>query len=78
MSDAMSTQVIWQEILHERERQIAQWGGVQHDDRNGPNDWIAFICYHSAKGSYKGDFRKQMIRVAALAVAAIEWFDRRK
>lgn len=75
---ALETTVIWQEILHERERQAAQWGGTSHDDRNRPNDWIAYICYHAAKGSYKADFRKQMIRVAALAIAAIETHDRQQ
>lgn len=68
---------IWAEIQEERERQSKNWGGAQHDDQHTPNDWIAFIAYHAGRGSYRANFRTQMVKVAALAVAAIESWDRR-
>ena len=68
---------IWAEIQEERERQSKNWGGAQHDDQHTPNDWIAFIAYHAGRGSYRSNFRTQMVKVAALAVAAIEAWDRR-
>jgi hypothetical protein len=68
---------IWEEIQLERQRQAEKWGGAQHDDHHTANDWIAFIAFHAGRASYKADFRAQMIKVAALAVAAIEALDRR-
>jgi len=73
----MSSINIWGEVQRERQAQANQWDGSSHDDHHAPNDWIAFISYHAGKGSYKADFRQQMIRVAALAVAAIEAWDRK-
>ena len=60
---------IWAEIQEERERQSKNWGGATHDDQHTPNDWIAFIAYHAGRGSYRANFRTQMVKVAALAVA---------
>jgi hypothetical protein len=68
---------IWEEVLKERSRQSTKYGGNAHDDGHSVNDWVAYIAYHAGLASYKADFRKQMVRVAALAVAAIECFDRR-
>lgn len=70
---------IFQEIREERQAQDAKWGGPDHDDQHVPNDWIAFIGRHAGMASYgvtDSTFRKQMKRVAALAVAAIEAYDR--
>lgn len=72
---------IFDEILRERERQDAKWGGQKHDDKHNHLDWVTFVGSHSAasltlslapevsKGMW---FENQMVRVAALAVAAIQ------
>ena len=75
---------ILQEIKEEREYQDKRWGGVKHDDQHKPNDWIAFITGYAGRAydccmEHPGDlddFRESMIKVAALAVAAVEWVDR--
>jgi len=71
---------IMKEIFGERERQDRKWGGESHDDMHNGNDWIAYIIkqlgraiINDASGQL---FRAQMVKVASLAVAAIEWHDR--
>lgn len=68
------------EVFHERRRQDLRWGGPEHDDGHGPHDWIAYIMRHAGRAVMwpwdRSTFRRQMIRVAALAVAAVEWCDR--
>ena len=68
-------QVVLLEIIEERRRQDKQWGGPKHDDEHSANDWRDFLREHIKK-SCSGDYRYQMIRVAALAIAAIESHDR--
>ena len=75
---------IYEEIRKERCRQDEEWGGSNHDDSHKMFDWIAYLTKHTGKavlwdGHYKDRiirFRNQMIRIAALAIAAIEWVDR--
>jgi hypothetical protein len=70
------------EVIGERERQDAQWGGPEHDDRHLANDWVAIIVRHlglaadDAAATDPERFRRQLVRVAAVAVAALESFDR--
>ena len=73
---------IFKEIAEERGYQDFKWGGPSHDDQHDEDDWIGFIEEHARKAAPGMDldpqlFRKQMVRVAALALAAIEWVDRR-
>ena len=75
----MDRQSIFAEIQDERARQDEKWGGPDHDDGHTSHDWIAYIVRHMGKGMYPAGpsvFRRQMIRVAALAVAAVESIDR--
>ena len=67
---------IYADIRNERKNQDRKWGGPSHDDCHDEQDWIAYVRRHTDKASY--DFRKQMIRVAALVVAAAESYDRKK
>lgn len=62
---------VYDEIRQERERQDRKHGGPAHDDKHTPEEWLRFI---RAQESYT--YRVRLIRVAALAVAAIESFDR--
>lgn len=73
---------IFAEIAEERHQQDTKWGGAAHDDQHDEDDWIEFIEKHARRaapglGFDRQLFRRQMVRVAALAVAAIEWVDRR-
>lgn len=73
---------IVEEVLAEREYQDNKWGGPNHDDLHQSHDWVAFIIKHMGKSitwPWDGSkFRLQMIKVAALAIAAVEWYDRGK
>lgn len=63
------------EIRAERVRQDREWGGLEHDRSHSPSDWIALITQHAGRALGR-DFRRQMIQIAALAVAAVETYDR--
>ena len=68
---------IFCEILDERNRQDEKWGGPEHDDTHTVAHWREFIL-DTLNRQYIGqlDYRECMVRVAALAVAAIESYDR--
>jgi hypothetical protein len=73
------------DCIAERERQKALvFGGVpsgEFDKKNSQADWITYVVRYSAAGAPKlanrkdMDFRTSMVKVAALAIAAIENFD---
>lgn len=74
---------IFEQIGAERDAQDAKWG-AEFDDRNTSYNWAAYIAQY-ATHNLIGDpraasevlFRDDMVKVAALAVAAIESIDRR-
>jgi len=70
---------IFKEINEEREYQNSRWG-TEFDDKNTLNDWNMYIGmyggYAAEIGKSKEHQRKYMSKVAALAVAALETFDR--
>ena len=81
---AQALSKIVQDVRDERARQDAQWGGPIVDDTRSLSDWT----YHIAKQSHKisfaeGEadnpehFRERFIKIAALAVAAVESLDRK-
>lgn len=73
---------VYYEVANERAAQDEKWGGPAHDDRHGTAEWVAFIARHAGLAVNDGRpeslerFRRQMIRVAALAIAAVESHDR--
>jgi len=70
---------IWDEIQAERKAQDLKHGGIPNDNRNTLNDWQNWITRHLNKASmpnFPYGPRYALIRVAALAVAAIEAYDR--
>lgn len=69
----MSSTTILDEIVTERARQDAKWGGPAHDDQHTMGDFMRFIQQRT--GPFPS--RKDLIQIAALAVAAIESLDRR-
>ena len=83
----MTMDEILGEIKAERERQVnlAMAGDTESFDRtNSRNDWVAYIAAYSGRAAEKTfrnkregqDFRANMLKAAALAVAAIEAHDK--
>lgn len=73
---------IYTEIKAERAYQDNRWG-KNFDDNNSIYNWAAFITNYATNGltgnplhATRVAFRKNMVKVAALAVAAIESIDR--
>lgn len=66
------------EVLAERTKQDAQWGGPDHDDDHSPEDFVRFIGAQAVKCEYgRGpNVRERLVKIAALAVAAVESLDR--
>lgn len=79
---------IYDEIKQEREYQEAKWGNDLDDNKNTPWMWAAYIGQYATrwmvgsflplKTSVTDEFRKCMIKVATLAIAAIESIDRQR
>lgn len=73
-----SRQAIYETIELERAYQDKKWGRT-FDGKNTPNDWVAYITKYlgqSVTMPFHGEtFRTQMLKVAALAVAALEQDD---
>ena len=76
---------ILDEIESEREYQKGKWGTENDLHVNTPMDFVGYIAHHSSRwfgGGFRPysrqtlqAFRKQMIKVGALALAAIEHVD---
>jgi hypothetical protein len=71
----MTRQMIFDEINTERDYQDKNWG-IDFDDKNSINDWVTFIVRYASNAAKdwndpKGA-QKALIKVAALAVAALE------
>ena len=84
----MSRESILAEVSAERDYQDEKWGGPEVDDReNGPFEWLTYICNYATKWFPGGfppysketqvSYRDGLIKVAALAVAAVEQYDRK-
>jgi hypothetical protein len=80
---------VLQEVKFERSYQDAKWGGPKHDDTHSSFDWIVYLTKYLGQAVQFNDvwtsgnepqghkiFRDAMLKIAALAVAAIEWHDR--
>lgn len=74
---SIGAQVI-EDIAAERSAQDAQHGGRANDDRNSYYDWVKLICYQLDRGRYEQpvEVRQRMVKIAALAIAALESYDR--
>ncbi len=79
---------VYDDIKHERNRQItlAHGGDTEHfDQTNSANDWIAYINAYIGRAvrkvfrddREKQEFRPNMVKAAALCVAAIEAYDKK-
>lgn len=67
------------EIKAERAAQDAQWGGADHDDRHGMEEFAEFIDGQLTKCAHgrSQNSRERFIKIAALALAAVESHDRK-
>lgn len=72
---------ILNEIKVEREHQDKKWGDT-FDSKNTANDWVAYIAKHAGMAVTlpwnATTFRTQLVKVATICVAAIQWIDRTK
>lgn len=70
------------DLIAERQRQNEKWGGPHHDDQHQPGFWTQLIQDYAGWARVMAGmdspekYRKRMVQVAALAVAAIEVLDR--
>ena len=75
----MSLNTVLEEIRAEREYQDGEWG-MEFDNRNTLNDWVTYITIYMSQAARMDvppeDQRKNMLKAATLAVAAVESFDR--
>ena len=66
---------IFEKIATEREYQNQKWGN-SFDSKNTPNDWVAYISKYLGQAMTmpfdETTFRTQLLKVATLAVAALE------
>lgn len=72
---ANSTSPVLQDILAERASQDAQWGGPAHDDEHFIEDWLDFIEKQTQTARVVIDYddrNKRLVKIAALAIAALE------
>jgi hypothetical protein len=69
---------IFDQIEAEREYQDGKWG-TEFDKKNTINDWLTYINIYGSRacemGRPKKEQRKFLVKVASLAVAALERFD---
>lgn len=86
------TERVLREVLAERARQWMKWGwegseidlvGHAHDDEHAEGDWTRFVvrflgrAEQAIEDNDPVEWRGEMLAVAALAVAAVESYDRR-
>lgn len=81
-NERLSRRLLVAEVLSEMERQDKKYGPA-HDNKNHPNDWIAvlsgrlgrvFDASNDAIGT--STFRRRLIQLAAVALAAVRAMDR--
>ena len=79
---------VYEEIQEEREYQNQKWGTEVDDSKNTPWMWAAYIGQYATRwtvGSFlpikrdvTNDLRTCMIKVASIAIAAVESIDRQR
>lgn len=66
------------EVIVERVQQDVQWGGPEADDSRTPQQWLGYIerqlrkVAHPTEQPTPANFRERMVKVAALALAALQ------
>ena len=85
MSDEEHFQSICDEVYSEQSHAREKWGNRVDREVNRPTDWMAYITHHNSRwmagqfAPYTRDnlhsFRKEMIKVANLAITAAQETD---
>lgn len=78
------TALVLAEVGNERLRQQdGEAYRLEHDDAHSVNDWIALVTRYIGRAADEADlyrnpegYRRRLVQAAAIAVAAIESFDR--
>lgn len=68
------------EIQRERDYQDEKWGGPEGDDKRTPAEFAGYIMEYllaSTERAARHDIRTRLVKVSALAAAAVEAMDRR-
>lgn len=80
MSERAVTQMVLEEVEQERRSQDRKWGQQNHD----PERWFTILGEEVGEvaeavleaDAGRGKYREELIQTAAVAVAAVEAFDR--
>lgn len=73
-------QKVLDEVKTERARQDSKWGGPDHDDAHTHQEFLGFIEKQKNLALQPDDPqqpRTRLIKIAALAIAAVESLDRK-
>lgn len=77
--DSNDTYGVLDDVLFERRKQVSKWGQQDHDE----DRWMVILMEEVgevARAIFDDDpanYREELVQVAAVAVAAIEAFDRK-
>lgn len=72
----ISREQIYYDIDDERLNQDRQWGGTEVDKTRSSDDWFTYIRKQVNSGILnKEEAKSRLVKVAALAVAALENLD---
>lgn len=80
VKEAISRGEIIVELLKRRTAQDKRWGGAKHDDTHDELDWQEFVRKQvddAENADTSEQWRDRMLDIGALALAAIEWADRK-
>jgi hypothetical protein len=68
------------EVIYERNYQVERWG-TDHDKKHSPQDWATILTVWIGKAASRTppyaasdneEFRKRLVQIAAICVAAME------
>lgn len=70
------------DVIYERHAQDNEWGGPDHDDEIYADGWHRILLRHvpfllDGRALPRADYRQRLVKIAAVAVAAIESYDRK-
>ena len=68
--------IAFRDISAERNRQDEQWGGPANDDAHSVIDWQNCIHKQIRQLANEAERRERLVKIAALAIAAVESHDR--
>lgn len=67
---------VHEELRSERYRQDGKWGGPDHDDEHPSEEWFELIETQVSRAKSDNDYRGHLVKIGALAIAALEAHDR--